>query len=395
MAGSIRGESVLATSAPDATLIRAGANPDAISLTIGIPTYRRPSLVVRAIRSAIASSEAFVGSVELIVSDNSPEVTSDICQSELLQWPGRAVYLANRPTIGMVPNLNQCIARAQGRYVLLVHDDDYLLPGATGAVLAETEAAANSAAVLLFGVRVVDVEGRVRRQQVFTREQYLSPAQAMVRVLSDPSFIRAPGIVIRRDVFSTLGMFDHTLGNPNDFEMWLRIASRFGVRCLPATISAYSVHEAAATTRTFTVETVRTNLEIFDRAAALPVVSEPLVRMCEADWFCQFFLAGVSRRLGAEDRDGARAIMALFDLPEIRALRFSPACRLARTAADVLVAMPPLLSRAIARRLQYRGAWSRWLQRVDSMRPMPEAERSGSPEPIGTGPAPSWAPKDS
>ena len=265
MAASISGESVLGTSGPDVTLIRAGENGGAISLTIGIPTYRRPSLVVRAIRSAIASSEAFAGSVELIVSDNSPEVTSAICQSELSQWTGRAVYLANRPSIGMVPNLNQCIARARGRYVVLLHDDDYLLPGATRAVLAETEAASSSAAVLLFGVRVVDGEGRVRRQQVFTREQDLSPPEAVVRVLSDPSFIRAPGIVIRRDVFSALGMFDHALGNPNDFEMWLRIASRFGIRCLPATISAYSVHEAAVTTRTFTVETVRTNLEIFDR----------------------------------------------------------------------------------------------------------------------------------
>ena len=98
--------------------------------------------------------------------------------------------------------------------------------------------------------------------------------------------------------------------------------------------------------------------------------------MCEADWFCQFFLAGVSRRLCAEDREGARAIMALFDLPEIRTLEFFSVCRLARAAANVLVAMPPRLSGVIARRLQYHGAWSRWLQRVGTMRPMPEAEWS-------------------
>jgi GT2 family glycosyltransferase len=338
-----------------------------IALTICIPTYRRPSLVVRSIRSAIDSSEAWADAVELVVSDNSPELTSETCKAELSRWPGRALYFGNVPSIGMVPNLNQCIAHASGRYVLLLHDDDYLLPSGTSAILAATQDVPDPDPVLLFGVQVVDAEGRVRRHQFFKEERLLSPAEALIRLLSDPSFVRAPAIVVRRDIFDIVGILDPTAGNPNDFDMSLRIASRFGIRCLPSTISAYSVHEAAETTRSFTAQTVRRNVRLFERAAALGPLPAHIVRACEADWFCQFFLAGVTRRLSVEDRQGASEIMALFNLPEIRALEFSPVCLLARFGMRLLVSTPAAMSGAVARWLQYHGAWSRWLQRFRRM----------------------------
>jgi hypothetical protein len=267
----------------------------------------------------------------------------------------------------MIPNLNQCIAHASGRYVLLLHDDDYLLPTGTGAILAATHGVPDPDPVLLFGVQVVDAERRVRRHQFFKEERFLSPAEAMIRLLSDPSFVRGPAIVVRRDVFDTVGILDPAAGNANDFDMSLRITSRFGIRCLPPTISAYSVHEAAQTTRSFTAQTVRTNVQLFERAAGLGPLPAHIVRACEADWFCQFFLAGVNRRLSVGDRQGASQIMALFNLPEIRALEFSRVCLLARFGMRLLVSTPAVMSGAIARWLQYHGAWSTWLRRFRRM----------------------------
>ena len=348
---------------PESALRAGGNDPADVSLTICIPTYRRPSLVVRSIRSAIEASRPWAGVVELIVSDNSPEVTREACQAELSSWPGKARYLGNATNIGLVGNLNQCVAHARGRYVLILHDDDYLLPSATRDILAATQRAADPHPVLLFGVEVVDGDGRIRRHQFFKREHDLTPPEALIRVLSDPSFVRAPGIVIRRDVFDTVGTFDQAAGNPNDFDMWLRIAARFGIRCHPATISAYCVHEAAETTRTFTAQTVRTNLDIFERAVALGALPLGLVRECEADWFCQFFLAGASRRLSVGDRQAASQIMCLFHLPEIRPLQFSRVCLLARLGMHLLVSVPGMLSMPVAQWLQYHGSWSTWLQR--------------------------------
>lgn len=351
-----------------------------IALTICIPTYQRPLLVERAIRSAIASSQAWADSVELIVSDNSPELTSDTCSAALSAWPGKWAYLGNMPNIGMVPNLNRCIAHASGRYVLILHDDDYLLPAGTGAILAATRTAAVPNAALLFGVRVVDGAGRLRRHQSFEQEDYLAPPDAVTRLLSDSSFVRAPAIVIRRQVFKTVGLFDETVGNPTDFDMWLRIFSRFGVRCLPTTVSAYSVHDAAATTSMFTPETVRTDLKIFDRAAATGLLAPDVLRTCAADFFHQFILAGAGRRLGVGDCRGAAAIMALFQMPEIRALGVSRRWRLVRICLQRLVGLPARLSRIVARALQYRSWLTRFVRvgrPILSTRPL--REDSGLP----------------
>ena len=334
-----------------------------IALTICIPTYQRPLLVERAIRSAIASSQAWADSVELIVSDNSPELTSDTCTALLSAWPGKWAYLGNVPSIGMVPNLNRCLAHASGRYVLLLHDDDYLLPTATAAILAATRTAAERDAALLFGVRVVDGDGGLRRHQCFKHEHYLCPMQAATRLLSDSSFVRAPAIVIPRRIYETVGPFDETVGNPTDFDMWLRIFSRFGVRCLPTTIGAYSVHEAAATTSMFTAETVRTSLKIFDRAAATGLLAPHDLRTCAADFFHQFILAGAGRRLGVADCRGAADIMALFRMPEIQALGVSRHWLPTRIGMQLLVGLPATLSRTVAHALQYRS-WSTRFVRV-------------------------------
>jgi hypothetical protein len=320
-----------------------------IALTICVPTYQRPILVRRSIQSAVAASSAWADRVELIVSDNSPELTREVCQAALAQWPGRALYIGNVPNIGMIANYNQCIARASGRYLLFLHDDDYLFADGTSAILAATRTATNRDAALLFGVQVVDGDGQLRRHQFFRQEKYLSPPEAVVRLLSDPSFVRAPALVVRRDVFEAVGTFDQTVGSPTDFDMSLRIFSRFGVRCLPPIISAYSVHEPAETSRMFTVETVRTLLQIFDRAALQGVVAASAVRACEADYFHQFILAGAGRRLRVGDSRGAGQIMTLFRLPEIRALGVSRRWLPIRCGMHLLMSTPSKVSRAIVR----------------------------------------------
>jgi GT2 family glycosyltransferase len=327
------------------------------ALTICIPTYERPHLVERSIRSAIAASLAWSDRVELIVTDNSPSVTSARCKTALAQWPGRALYLGNQTNIGMVANANQGIAHATGRYVLVLHDDDYLLPAATSAILDGIRTAGDQDAALLFGVKVVDADGHTQQHRFFKRERYLSPQRALMWLLSDPSFVRIPAIVVRRSIYETVGNFDDTVGKSDDLDMWLRIFSRYGVRCLPTTVSAYTVHEAAETTGMFTAETAKALLQIFDRAAAMGVLPAPVVRRCEADWFHKFILAGASRRLGVGDRRGAHEVLALFRMPEIQTLGWSRRWLSIRLAMHLLVTMPAKISRGVARWAQYHGSW--------------------------------------
>ena len=123
--------------------------------------------------------------------------------------------------------------------------------------------------------------------------------------------------MVRRTAIEKEGLFDTSVGGPADTDMWVRLFSRYGVRCLPQSTCAYTIHEAAATTGV-EPDTIRANAQIFDRAVARGIVPKRANRRWQADWYHQFILAGVYRRLRVGQRAEAREVLALFDLPEVR-----------------------------------------------------------------------------
>jgi GT2 family glycosyltransferase len=337
------------------------------ALSICVPTYNRPLLVERTIRSIVEAASSVADQVEIIVSDNSPDVSESTCREALGAWPGRSLYVANRPNIGLTANFNQCIERASGRYVLFVQDDDRLLPGSVPAVLEVLRADAPGE-VLLFGIDLVDEHGRLIRRQAFCRDHRVDGRQALHRLLSDNGLAWFPGLVLRRDAVEEVGRFDGAFANAMDFEMFVRLFARFGVRCLPTAISAYTVHgESATQLMGFDAEDVGRLIAVFERAKATGVLPDSTIRRCEADYLHQFILGAASVRVRQGDATGAREILSLFDLPAIRSLETSRVWRTLRAITGLLVRLPVALVRPLmtlvdrldlARRVraaQYRG----------------------------------------
>lgn len=292
-------------------------------LTIAIPTYQRPQDLAVAVASVVAAGSGDNAQVELVVSDNSvDDDTEKVAPSLLKDWDGPARYARIPPEAGAVGNFNHCVTAATGRWVLILHDDDRLLPGAV-AVIREAIASTQER-VLLFGARVVDGQGRVLRRQEFRHDRSLDPAAALRRVLTHSSFVRFPAIVVRADAYERAGPFDASVGGATDLDMWVRLWAAWGVRCVAATTCEYVVHEGTWTTRMFTAETVFAIEEIFARAGRLGVLDPATLRRCHADFLHQFILGGAVRHLRARDRSGAREVLALFKLPAVRRAGLSP-----------------------------------------------------------------------
>ena len=253
--------------------------------------------------------------IEVAVSDGSDDgATGDVVERVLTGWPAGYRYVWNRPALSLVENMNRAVEISTGQWVVQLHDDDYLLPGAGAAMLDAIRRAAPGESVLLFGVHIVDIDGVRRREQTFRRERYLEPREALRRLLRNSSFVREPTAVVRRAAIDQEGLFDTTVGGATDTDMWVRLFSHYGVRCLPQATCAYTIHEAAATTGMWNPGTIRANGEIFDRAVARGIVPERTIRRWQADWYHQFILAGAYRRLriGTAGRGprGAAAVRA-------------------------------------------------------------------------------------
>ncbi|MCE0763100.1 glycosyltransferase [Pseudonocardia kujensis] len=306
-------------------------------LSLTMPTRNRPELLERALRSVVTAMAPVADQVEITVSDGSDADTSGRVVERLLDgWPAGYRYVRNRPALPLVENMNRAAELASGEWVQQLDDDDLMVPGCGQPMIDGLRRAAPHEQILVFGAHIVDGGGVTRREQTFVREQYLSPREALRRLLRNSSFVREPMVIVRRAALVEAGLFEPEVGDAADTAMWVRLFSRYGVRCMPVTTCAYTIHEAAATMGMWNPGTIETLGRVFDRAVATGVVPEREVRRWQADFINQFILAGAYRRLRVHRRAEARDVLRLFRLPAVRALGPSPRwlpVRLAFTAA--------------------------------------------------------------
>jgi glycosyltransferase involved in cell wall biosynthesis len=306
-----------------------------------MPTRNRPHLLERALGSLLPAMGPVAQHVEITVSDGSDDDTSGRVAERLLkEWPGGHHYVRNRPALPLVENMNRAAELATGEWAQQLDDDDLLLPGCGPAMVRALERAKPEEQVMVFGAHIVDADGVKRREQTFTREEYLGPPQALRRLLCNSSFVREPMVVARRSALLEAGLFDLDVGDVTDLDMWVKLFSRYGIRCLPITTCAYTIHEAAATTGMWNPRTIHALATVFGRAAAAGVVPERDLRRWEADYLYQFILAGAYRRLRVRRRAEARDVLRLFRLPAVRALGLSPRWTPVRVAFATAAAIP-------------------------------------------------------
>ncbi len=108
-------------------------------LTICVPTYNRAEDLDRQLSFLHDElSQHPTTAVELIVSDNcSTDHTADVVNMWRARFPAAAFIDQRHPTnIGWMRNFLSCYERATGRLTWIIGDDDVVLPGALGHVLA-------------------------------------------------------------------------------------------------------------------------------------------------------------------------------------------------------------------------------------------------------------------
>jgi glycosyltransferase involved in cell wall biosynthesis len=119
---------------PQETLTSVDAHDDASAdlITVCIPTHRRPLLLMQTLRSCF---EQDYRPLEIDVADDSPGDETEALVKELTIPAGITLrYRHNRLSLGQAGNVNGLFARARGKRLVLMHDDDRLLPGAISAM---------------------------------------------------------------------------------------------------------------------------------------------------------------------------------------------------------------------------------------------------------------------
>jgi glycosyltransferase involved in cell wall biosynthesis len=97
-------------------------------ISICLPTYNRPDLLRETLESCLAQTYT---DFEIVIGDDSnTEVSAQLVAQYIERHPGKIHYRRNVPSLGQNANVNDLFARANGERLLLLHDDDLLLPQA-------------------------------------------------------------------------------------------------------------------------------------------------------------------------------------------------------------------------------------------------------------------------
>lgn len=196
--------------------------------TVAIPVFNRPSLVRRAIDSALAQD---VDGLEVLAVDNcSTDSTWEVLQS----YPDRRLRIAQNPrNLGLAGNLNRCLDLARGKYLRLLCSDDRLPPGVLEQEIQLLEAYPEVS--LLSGRNhLVNEAGEIQE----VARHYMAPGiyasmEAIYGILWLHAYYgRNPlhyisGILLRRDAVVRAGVFDENLSLYLDLDFLLR-ALKFG-----------------------------------------------------------------------------------------------------------------------------------------------------------------------
>jgi glycosyltransferase involved in cell wall biosynthesis len=97
-------------------------------ISICIPTYNRADLLGQALDSCF---EQTYPEYEIVIGDDSKDDVSEQLVSKYDEChPGKIRYQRNTPSLGQNANVNDLFLRANGDRLVLLHDDDMLLPNA-------------------------------------------------------------------------------------------------------------------------------------------------------------------------------------------------------------------------------------------------------------------------
>ncbi len=98
------------------------------SISVCIPTYKRYKLFREALQSVI---EQTLQPMEIIIGDDSPDnITENLVSDIKKDCKIPIVYAHHSPSLGQAANVNFLYETAKGDKIVLLHDDDLLLPSA-------------------------------------------------------------------------------------------------------------------------------------------------------------------------------------------------------------------------------------------------------------------------
>jgi hypothetical protein len=192
-------------------------------ITTIIPTYRRPRMLGRAIKSVLAQTYPHF---QVCVYDNASGDETATVVRELAKADPRVKYNCHPEKIGVFKNFAYGIEHVETPFFSILADDDVLLPDMYQVALAGIGGFPE--AMISAGITInVDEQVRVLWVPILSwRPGLYTPPEGMLAMLQG-GHLSWTGMLFRREVLEKAGNVDDGLANPFDLDFQLRSAAHF------------------------------------------------------------------------------------------------------------------------------------------------------------------------
>ena len=195
-------------------------------VTAVIPTYRRPKILRRAIRSVLNQTYP---QLRVCVYDNASGDETSAVVADIMRTDDRLEYHCHPTNIGPFNNFKFGMEHVETPFFSLLSDDDLILPGFYQQAM---EMFSRYPDAIFFAGETIRMDDNGRILAAFLgswpREGYLLPRESLPFILG----VKHPtwtAIVFRTEVLKDVGSLDPAVSAPSDLDFMFRAAARFPI----------------------------------------------------------------------------------------------------------------------------------------------------------------------
>lgn len=210
-------------------------------VSVIIPTYNRAKLIRRAVDSVL--SQSYKDYEIIIVDDGSTDNTKEI----LANYDGsiRYIYKNNE---GISATRNRGIKEAKGEFIAFLDSDDEWLPDK---LALQADLLEKNKKLGLVCSKMIILNGNSEKIGMKPEQKTGEDFRELLEIGGD---LPTSTVMVRKECFDKVGVFDELLPPMEDFEMWVRIASKYDIYTVPDKIFAlYYRHDQQITSDKFKV----------------------------------------------------------------------------------------------------------------------------------------------
>lgn len=203
------------------------------TVSVIISTYNRAHMVGRAIRSVLG--QTYRDFELIVVNDASTDHTDEVLNSFNDK---RIRYVRFGENRGGPAARNTGIKMARGKYIAFLDDDDEWLPAKLEKQVEKMKDVTGEVGLIYSGSEVIADDSNTIQRRYHPEQR----GNVHKRLLLGPMVGSVSNVLVKKECFIKVGLFDESLKSCQDWDMWKRISDHYEFDFVPEILSRIHLH---------------------------------------------------------------------------------------------------------------------------------------------------------